>query len=49
MYGETALCKHFYPEGQKKLILYEKDHNVPRNDEIRERDAWLNKYLGRPQ
>jgi hypothetical protein len=36
------------PKEHKKLILYETDHYVPRNDEIREMDAWLNKYLGQP-
>jgi eukaryotic-like serine/threonine-protein kinase len=37
------------PKEHKKLILYETDHYVPRNDLIKEMDAWLNKYLGRPQ
>jgi eukaryotic-like serine/threonine-protein kinase len=37
------------PKEHKKLILYETDHYVPRNEMIKEMDAWLNKYLGQPK
>jgi dienelactone hydrolase len=34
------------PVNDKKLILYETDHYVPRNEMIKEVLAWLDKYLG---
>lgn len=37
------------PKEHKHLVLRDTDHYFPRNDMIREMDAWLNKYLGRPQ
>jgi eukaryotic-like serine/threonine-protein kinase len=37
------------PKEHKKLVLYETDHFVPRNELIKEMDAWLNKYLGSPR
>jgi eukaryotic-like serine/threonine-protein kinase len=37
------------PKEHQRLVLYETDHFVPRYEMIKEMDAWLNKYLGRPQ
>jgi eukaryotic-like serine/threonine-protein kinase len=37
------------PKEHKKLILQETDHYFLRNELIKEMDAWLNKYLGRPK
>jgi eukaryotic-like serine/threonine-protein kinase len=37
------------PKEHKRLVLFETDHFYPRNETIKEMDAWLNKYLGRPQ
>jgi serine/threonine protein kinase/dienelactone hydrolase len=37
------------PKEQKRLVLYDTDHYVPRNELIKEMDAWLNKYLGHPK
>jgi len=37
------------PKEHKRIVLYETDHFVSRNDLIKEMDAWLDKYLGRPQ
>ena len=34
------------PEKDKKLILYETDHFIPRSELIRETLGWLDKYLG---
>ena len=34
------------PEKDKKLILYETDHFVTKNDLIKEVLAWCDKYLG---
>jgi eukaryotic-like serine/threonine-protein kinase len=47
---ETSV-KPFYeflgtPVKDKKLILYETDHYVPRNEMIKEVLAWCDKYLG---
>jgi eukaryotic-like serine/threonine-protein kinase len=36
------------PKEHKRIVLYETDHFVPRNELIKEMDAWLDKYLGRP-
>ncbi|MBN1567197.1 MAG: hypothetical protein JXA73_05095 [Acidobacteria bacterium] len=37
------------PKEHKRLVLFETDHFYPRNETIKEMDARLNKYLGRPQ
>jgi eukaryotic-like serine/threonine-protein kinase len=37
------------PKEYKNIILYDTDHYMPRNDLIKETDAWLNKYLGQPK
>lgn len=37
------------PKEHKRLRLFETDHFYPRNEMIKEMDAWLDKYLGRPQ
>jgi eukaryotic-like serine/threonine-protein kinase len=37
------------PKEHKRLVLFETDHFYPRNETIKEMDAWLNKYLGRPK
>jgi hypothetical protein len=37
------------PKERKRLVLYDTDHFVPRNELIKETDAWLDKYLGRPK
>jgi dienelactone hydrolase len=37
------------PKEDKRLVLEDTDHFFPRNEMIREMDAWLNKYLGLPQ
>ncbi|MBN1831119.1 MAG: SUMF1/EgtB/PvdO family nonheme iron enzyme [Deltaproteobacteria bacterium] len=37
------------PSEHKRLVLADTDHFFPRNELIKEMDAWLNKYLGRPQ
>jgi pimeloyl-ACP methyl ester carboxylesterase len=34
------------PEGRKSHILYDTDHNLPRNEMIKETLNWLDKYLG---
>lgn len=34
------------PDEHKKLILYDVDHFIPRNELIKETLAWLDKYLG---
>jgi hypothetical protein len=34
------------PAEQKKLMLYDTDHFVPRNEVIKETLAWFDKYLG---
>jgi cephalosporin-C deacetylase-like acetyl esterase len=34
------------PKDQKVLKLYDTDHYVPRNEEIKETLAWLDRYLG---
>jgi len=34
------------PKDQKKLVLYDTDHFIPRNEYIKETLAWLDKYLG---
>ena len=34
------------PGKDKKLVLYDTDHHVPRNEMIKESLAWLDKYLG---
>ena len=34
------------PDGQKSHILYDTDHNLPRNEMIKETLNWLDKYLG---
>jgi serine/threonine protein kinase/dienelactone hydrolase len=34
------------PDEHKKLILYDTDHFIPKNERIRETLAWLDKYLG---
>ncbi|MBN1570882.1 MAG: protein kinase [Acidobacteria bacterium] len=33
----------------KRLVLFDTDHFYPRNETIKEMDAWLNKYLGSPK
>jgi cephalosporin-C deacetylase-like acetyl esterase len=47
---ETSV-KHMYgllgtPEENKKLVLYETDHFIPRNELIKETLDWLDRYLG---
>jgi eukaryotic-like serine/threonine-protein kinase len=37
------------PKEHKRLVLFETDHFYPRNETIKEMDAWLDKYLGRPK
>ncbi len=37
------------PKEHKRLVLADTDHFFPRNELIKEMDAWLNKYLGRPK
>jgi eukaryotic-like serine/threonine-protein kinase len=37
------------PKEHKRLVLFETDHFYPRNETIKEMDAWLNKYLGHPK
>jgi serine/threonine protein kinase/formylglycine-generating enzyme required for sulfatase activity len=37
------------PKEHKRLVLEDTDHYFPKNDLIREMDAWLDKYLGRPE
>jgi pimeloyl-ACP methyl ester carboxylesterase len=34
------------PAGDKKLVLYDTDHFIPRNELIKESLAWLDRYLG---
>jgi dienelactone hydrolase len=34
------------PEDQKKMIVYDTDHSIPRNEYIKETLNWLDKYLG---
>jgi hypothetical protein len=34
------------PAGDKKLVLYDTDHFIPRNELIKETLAWLDRYLG---
>ena len=34
------------PKDQKVQKLYDTDHYIPRNDEIKETLAWLDRYLG---
>ena len=34
------------PKGQKVLKVYDTDHNIPRNELIKETLAWLDRYLG---
>jgi eukaryotic-like serine/threonine-protein kinase len=34
------------PKGQKVQKLYDTDHYIPRNEEIKETLAWLDRYLG---
>jgi eukaryotic-like serine/threonine-protein kinase len=34
------------PREQKKLVLYDTDHIIPRNEYIKETLAWLDKYFG---
>jgi serine/threonine protein kinase/dienelactone hydrolase len=50
---ETAVKPMFdmlgTPKEHKRLVLADTDHFFPRNDEIKEMDAWLSKYLGQPQ
>jgi serine/threonine protein kinase/dienelactone hydrolase len=36
------------PRENKRLVLEDTDHFFPRNEMVREMDAWLNKYLGPP-
>jgi len=35
------------PEGQKRRVVYDTGHNIPRPDLIRESLDWLDKYLGK--
>jgi formylglycine-generating enzyme required for sulfatase activity/dienelactone hydrolase len=35
------------PEGQKRRVVYDTGHNIPRPDLIREGLDWLDKYLGK--
>jgi len=34
------------PRGQKRLLLYDSDHFVPRKELIKETLTWLDRYLG---
>jgi dipeptidyl aminopeptidase/acylaminoacyl peptidase len=34
------------PKEDKRLVLYETDHFIPRNEMVKETLAWLDKYLG---
>jgi len=34
------------PDEHKKLILYDSDHFIPRNEMVKETLAWLDRYLG---
>ena len=34
------------PAAHKKLMLYDTDHFLPRNEFIKETLAWLDRYLG---
>jgi hypothetical protein len=43
IWGQDARIR---PAEQKKLLLYDTDHFVPRNELIKETLAWLDKYLG---
>ena len=36
------------PEKDKRLCVYETDHHVPRNEEIKETLSFLDKYFGQP-
>ena len=35
------------PEGQKRRVVYDTGHNIPRPDLVRESLGWLDSYLGR--
>ena len=37
------------PEADKRRVVYETGHNIPRPDLIRESLDWLDKYLGKPK
>jgi hypothetical protein len=34
------------PAAHKRLVVYDTDHFVPRNELIKETLAWLDRYLG---
>ena len=34
------------PAKDKKIVIYESGHLVPRNEFVRESLSWLDKYLG---
>jgi hypothetical protein len=34
------------PEEDKKMVLYDTDHFIPRNELIKETLVWLDRYLG---
>jgi dienelactone hydrolase len=36
------------PDGQKRRVVYDTGHNIPRPELIRESLEWLDKYLGQP-
>jgi dienelactone hydrolase len=36
------------PDGQKRRVVYDTGHNIPRPELIRESLEWLDKYLGKP-
>jgi dienelactone hydrolase len=35
------------PDGQKRRVVYETGHNIPRSDLVRESLDWLDRYLGK--
>ena len=35
------------PEGQKRRVVYDTGHNIPRPDLVRESLGWLDTYLGK--
>ena len=37
------------PTGDKRHIVYESSHVIPRNERTKEMLDWLDRYLGEPQ
>ena len=37
------------PDGQKRRVVYDTGHNIPRPELIKESLDWLDKYLGKTQ